>query len=292
MRTIGIILVIALWLLLGWKMCTDYSNCCADDAVTSLQQDAAPGVLTPAASTSACSDGFICFAAGSATAIFGDNFNAYRDSLIALVGDGEQLKITGLYTSSENTDGQTNLGMQRADAIRKIFSSLKSEQISTSDQIVVGRELSASERIRLDIIDANADGSADSSNDSADSRSDVSVASTSKVSSNAVIYFPFNSTNKLNDSAIEKYLDEIADRIRVSGERVRLTGHTDDIGGTASNITLGQRRANIIADYLIGKGVRHTQIRAESMGESQPVESNATEVGRAKNRRTELQIIQ
>ena len=97
--------------------------------------------------------------------------------------------------------------------------------------------------------------------------------------------------NKLNNSEIEAYLDQVAKRVKETGESVRLTGHTDSLGSSSSNITLGQRRANRIADYLIGQGVRRSQINSTSKGESEPVATNHTEVGRAKNRRTELQII-
>ena len=72
---------------------------------------------------------------------------------------------------------------------------------------------------------------------------------------------------------------------------MRLTGHTDNIGSDASNKVLGQRRADIIKNYLIQKGVDASKIQTSSQGESAPVATNDTENGRAQNRRVELQII-
>jgi len=79
--------------------------------------------------------------------------------------------------------------------------------------------------------------------------------------------------------------------VKSSGQKVRLTGHTDSLGNDAYNMNLGRQRANIIKNYLMEQGVPSSQIIAQSRGESQPIASNATEQGRAKNRRTELQII-
>jgi len=56
-------------------------------------------------------------------------------------------------------------------------------------------------------------------------------------------------------------------------------------------VKLGQRRSNIVRDYLISQGVSAAQITANSAGESQPIATNDTDAGRQQNRRTELQII-
>ncbi|MCL4165843.1 UNVERIFIED_CONTAM: hypothetical protein GTU68_047178, partial [Idotea baltica] len=90
---------------------------------------------------------------------------------------------------------------------------------------------------------------------------------------------------------VENYLDDVADRVKKSGERVRLTGHTDSFGDDASNQRLGQNRADIIKRYLVSKGVASSKILTASKGESSPLTTNATKAGRAENRRTELQII-
>ena len=90
---------------------------------------------------------------------------------------------------------------------------------------------------------------------------------------------------------MEAYLDDVAERVKKTGERIRLTGHTDNVDSESFNQGLGLRRENIVKQYLIGKGVNASKIITETKGETQPVATNDTEEGRAQNRRTELQII-
>lgn len=72
---------------------------------------------------------------------------------------------------------------------------------------------------------------------------------------------------------------------------VSIEGHTDNVGGDEDNRTLSQNRARSVVDYLIGKGIEAHRLKAEGFGEDQPIESNDTEAGRARNRRTEFRIL-
>ena len=118
------------------------------------------------------------------------------------------------------------------------------------------------------------------------------TAAIKEIDDRTLIYFPFNSTNKLKDAEVEAYLNDVAKRVKKSGERVRLTGHTDSMSSSESNIRLGQRRANIVKQYLISLGVRSSKIIAESKGETQPASgAYVNNKKSAANRRTELQII-
>lgn len=69
---------------------------------------------------------------------------------------------------------------------------------------------------------------------------------------------------------------------------VGIEGHTDSIGPDAYNQSLGQRRADSVRDYLVGKGVSSSRLTTSSYGESRPVATNDTDEGRALNRRVEL----
>ncbi|MEE9438179.1 MAG: OmpA family protein, partial [Saprospiraceae bacterium] len=90
---------------------------------------------------------------------------------------------------------------------------------------------------------------------------------------------------------VEKYLSDVAKRVIKSGERVKLTGHTDNVDSDSFNHKLGMRRANIVKKYLLNKGVKANKIIAQSKGEKAPIATNSNSKGRAQNRRTELQII-
>lgn len=69
---------------------------------------------------------------------------------------------------------------------------------------------------------------------------------------------------------------------------VRVEGHTDSIGTDEYNMNLGQRRADTVRDYLVRAGVSAGRVTARSYGESRPIATNATDEGRALNRRVEL----
>jgi outer membrane protein OmpA-like peptidoglycan-associated protein len=77
---------------------------------------------------------------------------------------------------------------------------------------------------------------------------------------------------------------------KYSDDRVRIEGHTDSVGSTASNEALSLRRADAVKAVLTGRGVQEKQITALGMGESRPVADNGAADGRAKNRRVELHI--
>jgi outer membrane protein OmpA-like peptidoglycan-associated protein len=71
---------------------------------------------------------------------------------------------------------------------------------------------------------------------------------------------------------------------------IDVLGHTDSDGSDAYNQTLSERRAQAVATYLIGRGVQSARIATRGYGETQPIASNATEEGKAANRRVEIKI--
>ena len=68
--------------------------------------------------------------------------------------------------------------------------------------------------------------------------------------------------------------------------RVEIQGHTDNIGDAGANLALSQRRARRVAETIKSCGIDAVRISSRGYGESKPVASNETEVGRAQNRRT------
>ncbi len=87
-------------------------------------------------------------------------------------------------------------------------------------------------------------------------------------------------------------LDQAVDVLtRNPNVRVELNGHTDSIGSDAYNQSLSERRAQIVHDYLTSHGVNSSQISGvKGFGESNPIDTNDTKEGRARNRRTELAV--
>lgn len=71
---------------------------------------------------------------------------------------------------------------------------------------------------------------------------------------------------------------------------VDIVGHTDSTGSQELNQSLSQRRAQSVANYLTANGVPGQRISAYGAGPSQPIASNATDAGRAQNRRVEINL--
>ena len=86
-------------------------------------------------------------------------------------------------------------------------------------------------------------------------------------------------------------LDEAA-ALLLSGPDVliRVVGHTDSVGGRQSNQILSEERAQAVVDYLVSQGVDANQLIASGFGETKPIADNATEEGRAQNRRIEFVV--
>jgi outer membrane protein OmpA-like peptidoglycan-associated protein len=71
---------------------------------------------------------------------------------------------------------------------------------------------------------------------------------------------------------------------------VLVVGHTDNKGTDEYNQSLSARRAAAAENYLVSQGVARTRLRSTGRGEAEPVVTNETEDGRAKNRRVEVAI--
>ncbi|MDX9844220.1 MAG: OmpA family protein [Aquabacterium sp.] len=86
-------------------------------------------------------------------------------------------------------------------------------------------------------------------------------------------------------------LDEMAAALaRLPGRRFEVIGHTDAQGSHASNVSLSLARAQAVKGYLVSKGLPADSLSTSGLGPDQPVASNATDEGRARNRRIEFRV--
>lgn len=87
-------------------------------------------------------------------------------------------------------------------------------------------------------------------------------------------------------------LDQLAYSVSQYPDTVlRIEGHTDSVGSAAFNQTLSENRAHSVAGYLIQRGVAANRVESLGYGFSRPIADNATEYGRAQNRRVEVLIV-
>ena len=70
--------------------------------------------------------------------------------------------------------------------------------------------------------------------------------------------------------------------------KMRVEGHTDDVGVKAANQRLSEQRAAAVVGWLTGHGIAPDRLTSQGFGDGKPVADNKTEEGRAKNRRVEL----
>lgn len=101
------------------------------------------------------------------------------------------------------------------------------------------------------------------------------------------VNFDVDKTDILTSSTPQ--IDAVADLLRAQpGLRLSVEGHTDNSGAPAHNKTLSEGRARSVVAALTAKGVAADRLQARGFGNEKPVADNATEDGRAKNRRVEL----
>lgn len=104
------------------------------------------------------------------------------------------------------------------------------------------------------------------------------------------IFFDVNSFKLKEESFAE--LDNILQLLTENpGLKISINGHTDNTGKPADNIRLSDNRAKAVVEYLVRKGIDPKRLSYKGFGETQPVAENNTEEGKAKNRRTEMKVL-
>lgn len=280
MRSLFLLLVILVWLALGWiyssgqQVLLNSSSTAEETENTDNdpieEADLSDGLTAKSPETSVP----IRLDVNEKQIELTDEWTEYKKDLLASLKEDEILQITGKYTEDELYSGSfENLGVARAEEIRQNLD-LAPDKVQLRG--VLDDQLSDS-KIPFEVISFR--------------NIIVNNSIDESIENRTIIRFPSNSTNKLNDEVVEEYLDKLIRRITKSGERAKLTGFSDSDGSVEHNLSLGQRRADVIKDYLVSKGVEDSRVITLSEGEGSPIASNDTEEGKAKNRRTELEII-
>lgn len=113
---------------------------------------------------------------------------------------------------------------------------------------------------------------------------------------NIRLIMPNSITFNTNDDTMKTTANAVLDSVAVVAKEydkttLQIVGHTDSSGNDAINIPLSQRRAVSVANYLSLRGISMARMQAYGMGAAQPIASNATEDGKAQNRRVEIFLI-
>lgn len=99
-------------------------------------------------------------------------------------------------------------------------------------------------------------------------------------------------TNSFDLDQVSKVmLSEFAEYLKTNKTmKVSIHGHTDVVGSAQDNLVLSENRAKSVYEYLISEGIEKGRLNYKGFGKSKPIDTNQTEEGRARNRRTEFVI--
>ncbi len=104
------------------------------------------------------------------------------------------------------------------------------------------------------------------------------------------INFAFGKAELLPDA--RPILDQVVDiLLRHPALRVRIEGHTDDVGGDELNLELSKARAEAVRRYLVERGVAGARLEAAGYGRGRPLAAGHDAAARAQNRRGEVRIV-
>ncbi len=273
--TLKVGLVGALWLLYSLLIYRGCYNCLSEAACAGcgVEQTAAAAAVAAAPSTARLP---LDFKWSDAAPYTNPGFDSLKASVLAGKTNDNVLEIVGYYFEDEpKPEGFPNMGMARATKIREqFFSDLSDDRVQIRARVVSERE-----------------GVRDGYFASADFKwvaPHTTAETVEKLDDRILIRFPYNSVEKDYDPSVDTYLDQLAAQLKSGSGQVRLIGHTDDKGEEEANEMLGLRRAKMIRDILVRKGVKRSQIITESRGENQPTAPNNNEEGRHNNRRVEV----
>ena len=119
--------------------------------------------------------------------------------------------------------------------------------------------------------------------------------SVTRVGDQIILNMPSNITFAVDSAAVQTGFNDTLISVglvlkKFNKSVIDVYGYTDDTGSDAYNQDLSQRRAVAVATILANQGIDQRRFYIEGRGETDPIASNATETGRAQNRRVELQI--
>jgi len=97
--------------------------------------------------------------------------------------------------------------------------------------------------------------------------------------------YQLNSSIHSTLNGVAKVLNEYSDT------SLQIMGHTDSVGDADSNLTLSERRAESVGNYLMSQNVKSGRLTTLGYGERRPIATNINKEGRAANRRVEIRIL-
>lgn len=299
---LGILLTIILGTILN------YFFCCKSCATTSGNELKEDKKAVPKAKKVTKNAFIISDANGDFNIEMKDNFNFktsefnFSDSIPANMSDGigklknylsenpfKNVEITGFYRSDEtNNSAFPNLGLARANSVKNYFVSqgILSKQVDTkgvlNDDINPDDSGTLFGPLKFGMLTYEEEDT---------SVIDAIQKDCDSLKKNPLVLYFKTGEARINLSAEQRQkfaaISKCVDKL---GAEVQVVGHTDNTGNAEQNLVLGKERAEFAKRYLVKNGIFGEHINALSKGQTEPIEDNTTEDGRAKNRRTVVTI--
>jgi OOP family OmpA-OmpF porin len=112
-----------------------------------------------------------------------------------------------------------------------------------------------------------------------------------KALANRIVEFESGSAT-LTGTGIQVLEEMLPPLRKLTGKKIEIIGHTDNLGRRDANIALSAARADTVQAFLVSRGVPLTMLTTTGMGPDRPVASNTMATGRARNRRIEFRVTQ
>jgi len=257
MKKVLALLVFILFLFLLWFGWGWYKNtiaCCPDDGGKEMVQY-----------------GPLIFDCSTGEVITNDLWPDKKGQILSEQNDSKSLLLVGPYFGDE-TEAD---GIARAEKVKALFTEVPAEDIYTSARYADDCEATKTNmlhELRYKWV----------------TRNDDVVEYLDKI----YIFYEYDSDKEVTNENVLAYFDKLSNFLKSSGDKIVLTGHSSSEGDEEYNEDLGLKRAEEYKAHLVSLGVSPEKITTASKGETEPIASNDTEEGRAKNRRVEIQIIE
>ncbi len=207
----------------------------------------------------------------------------FKDSVFAYLNRNQNkvLHITGWYKNGEwrNNDEAQNFGLDRAGYIKNMLTKfgINGDRISLS-----------ANKEGYNYANGHYNGGVNMQ------FKDIEAARAATIDegiTNKILYTRFNARNFKPDNTLQGYASELKNYLaKHPNKTVTITGHTDSVGDAANNEVLARDRATNVMNYFAQRGVDKAKMKRFSKGETIPAATNATQEGRAKNRRIEIKV--
>jgi outer membrane protein OmpA-like peptidoglycan-associated protein len=184
---------------------------------------------------------------------------------------GKKLLLVGPYFGTESYKN----GVTRAENVKALFTELASDEVYTTARFITDCETSK-ENMLHDLKYKWI------------TRNDDIIEYFDKT----MVFYKYDSTAEISNEQVLQYFDELSSFLKLSGDSVMITGHTDNVGEEKYNMELGLRRAAEHKEHLVSLGVVEGKISIQSKGETMPFKPNDTEENKRLNRRVEVHIIE